>query len=213
MESNLSLRQGNSLKKIQFNLPKPTLNETHSKILKQKALQRVSLSTIEPSKLAMRRNTSFCCLSQNNEKEMQQVLNLNSNSSQLIECMKQSIDNLKKEAKNYTDTQEKIRSFKASICKSKESLYLPDTLESDTNIKGSFVAKNNEFSETISAFKQFVEKLVKKVDNSEIKIQESKKVNEQLQEEVQELKKKIEEHRLLTEEANDHKCSVKCTIM
>ena len=53
----------------------------------------------------------------------------------------------------------------------------------------------------------------KKVDNSEIKIQESKKVNEQLQEEVQELKKKIEEHRLLTEEANDHKCSVKCTIM
>ena len=213
MESSESSKTFTYSNKHQINLPKIIIKTTQNSLSKKRDIPRGSVCLNNPIKINIKRN-SFCCISEINDTKNQQTWNHHKHSDtlQLIEWAKKSVSELKAESKKFKDIKEEIIHFDTSVCRSRGSLYLPDTVETDAHVKESFCVKNNEASEVIASIKKTVNELIKKIDSSEKKILENEKKNEMLIEEVKELRSKLEKNNLFIEETHDNQCYVKCEI-
>ncbi|OMJ83012.1 hypothetical protein SteCoe_16167 [Stentor coeruleus] len=135
---------------------------------------------------------------------------IRSESFELIQCMKQTLYELKIEAKNCASTKSKLQAKDHVFSKNKESFTLPETLESE--VKGSFISKNTDTTGMIDGLKQCLNELENKLIDSESKTRNYDKDNEKIREIVKDLENKIEKRKFYGKDVKGSSCASKCEV-
>lgn len=136
---------------------------------------------------------------------------LRSESFELIQCMKQTLFELKIEAKNCAATKSKLQVKKHKFNKNKDSFCLPETLESEA--KGSFISKNTDTAGVLDGLKNCLNELETKLIDSENKTRDYDKDNEKIREIVKDLENKIEKRKFYGKDIKGSSCASKCEII
>jgi hypothetical protein len=214
MDSSVSLHRAKFLKKFRKPVPNPCKKLQRS--TKNSASNEISHFTLDFSrtnsilikKLSDTPETlpTPVLLSSSSEK----LNTVNGSSIELVNTMKKSIFELQKEAKNYLLAGSKILR-KGSINKSKESVFTPETFETD--LKGSFSSKANDPFSIISNLKSNIELLADKLNSSEIKVDENAKDNQKLKQVIKDLEDKIERYKIYGQNTKNYSCASNCQII
>ena len=123
--------------------------------------------------------------------------------------MRNTLADLQEEARSYAYSRQKCIS-RYSIEKSKESIFVPETLETD--VKGSFASKNNDYTSLISSLQLNVKQLQEKINCSERKVKENDKDNQKLKDVIKNLEGKIEKFQMFEDNHKGYSCSNNCGI-
>ncbi|OMJ80449.1 hypothetical protein SteCoe_19302 [Stentor coeruleus] len=125
--------------------------------------------------------------------------------------MKQTLYELKIEAKNCASAKSKLHTKDHGFSKNKDSFCLPETLESEA--KGSFILKNTDTAGLLDGLKNSLSELENKLIDSEIKTRDYDKDNEKIREIVKDLENKIEKRKFYGKDTKGSSCASKCEII
>lgn len=135
-----------------------------------------------------------------------------SDSAELINYLKYTIHELSKEARNYAAIELRMHSKKdIAHCKSKDSYYLPETLESEARV--SHTSKNNDIFTALENLKQCLSNLQNKFASSEIISRQYEKDNEEIKEIAKDIEEKIEKRKIFGENKQPNWCVSNCQII
>lgn len=132
-------------------------------------------------------------------------------STSLIQTMKLSLRELQEETKKYKESFESSSKAKQIGHKSKESLTIPDTLESEH--RASFLLKSEDSALNLSSIKQNIQTLQSKISLSQQKVLETSLENMRLKEIVHKIECKLEKRRMFNENINISPCTINCQII
>ncbi|OMJ95444.1 hypothetical protein SteCoe_1211 [Stentor coeruleus] len=135
-----------------------------------------------------------------------------SDSAVLINYLKQTIHELNKEARNYAAIELKVHTKKDMVhCKSKDSYYLPETLESEGRL--SHTSKNNDIFAALENLKKCMNDLQNKFASSEIISRQYEKDNKEIKEIAKDIEEKIEKKKIFGENKHPNWCVSRCQII
>ena len=129
-------------------------------------------------------------------------------SEQIIECMRNTITEIQEQSRECTRL--RLLNTEYSYCKSKESLYIHETLDSEE--RDSFCGKQTDLLSEINTLRNNVKLMRNKLELSELRVKNVSDDRELIEELIQDLKDKVEKRKNASVTNDNYSCS-NCLII